>query len=92
MTTMASSMTMPTASVNARSERLLSVKPMYWMMANVAIIEVGIDRAAMIVARRLARKKNTMIAAKPPPMIKWCSTASTEVSMKTDWSPTIFTS
>ena len=61
ITTMASSITMPTESVNASSVRLLSVKPMYLTMAKAAMIEVGIDRAAMIVARTLARKKNTTI-------------------------------
>ena len=39
-------------------------------MANAAMIEVGMASAAMAVARTLARKKNTTIAAMPPPMIK----------------------
>ena len=92
ITTMASSMTMPTESVSASSVRLLSVNPMYWTTANAAMIEVGMASAAMAVARMLARKKNTTIAAMPPPMIKWCFTVSTEASMKIDWSPTTLTS
>ena len=64
ITTMASSITMPTERVKASSVRLFSVKPMYWTMAKAAMIEVGIDRAAMTVARTLARKKKTMMAAK----------------------------
>ena len=88
ITTMASSMTMPTESVNASSVRLLSVKPMYLMMANAAMMEVGIERAAISVARMFARKKNTTTAARMPPTIRCSFTVSTEAWMKIDWSRT----
>ena len=58
-TTIASSMTMPTASVSASIVIVLSVKPMYQISPNVAMIEVGMAMAAMIVERRLARKSST---------------------------------
>ena len=49
------------------------------------------ERAAMTVARMLARKKNTTTAARPPPSIRCSFTVSTEASMKTDWSRTTST-
>ena len=61
-------------------------------MANATMIEVGMEVAAITVARMLARKKNTTIAAMPPPMIKCSFTVSTEASMKIAWSPTTLTS
>ena len=56
---MASSMTMPTASVSASIVSMLSVKPMYQISAKVAMIEVGIEIAAMMVERKLPRKIST---------------------------------
>ena len=57
-------MTMPTASVSASIVIEFSVKPMYQMRANVAMIDVGIAMAAMIVERRLPRKSSTTSAAR----------------------------
>ena len=51
-TTIASSMTMPTASVSASSVIVFSVKPWYQIRPKVAMIEVGIAIAAMIVERQ----------------------------------------
>ena len=76
-TTMASSMTMPTASVSASSVRTLSVKPIAYMRAYVETIDVGIAIAAMSVERRLPRKRSTTSAARKPPRTRCSSTAST---------------
>ncbi len=58
-TTIASSITMPTESVSASMVSMLSVKPMYQISAKVAMIEVGMATAAMIVDRRLPRNSRT---------------------------------
>ena len=44
ITTIASSITMPTESVKANSEIMFSVKSMYFITANVAMIDVGIAK------------------------------------------------
>ena len=54
-TTIASSITMPTESVSASIVIMLSVKPMYQMRPNVAMIDVGMAMAEMIVERRFVR-------------------------------------
>ncbi len=54
---MASSMTMPTASVSASMVIRFSVKPMYQIRPNVAMIEVGIAIAAMMVERQVAEEQ-----------------------------------
>ena len=56
-TTIASSMTMPTASVSARSVRTFSVKPIAYMSAYVEMIDVGIAIAAMSVERQVAEEE-----------------------------------
>ena len=53
MTTIASSMTRPTASASASSVRKFSVKPNRYITANVPTIEMGIASAAMAVLRAL---------------------------------------
>ena len=50
-------MTMPTDSVSASIVIMLSVKPMYQISPNVAMIEVGMAIAAMIVERRFAEEQ-----------------------------------
>ncbi len=50
-TTMASSTTSPIASTNPSSVRVLIEKPRAAMMMNAEIMEIGIVRAGMIVAR-----------------------------------------
>ena len=79
---MASSMTMPTASVSASIVSMLSVKPMYQMSAKVAMIEVGIEMAAMIVERKLPRKNSTTMAASSDPTTRCSSTLRIDASMK----------
>ena len=69
-TTIASSMTMPTDSVSASMVIMFSVKPMYQISPKVAMIEVGIAMAAMIVERRFARNSSTTSAARIEPTIE----------------------
>ena len=90
-TTIASSMTMPTESVSASIVIRLSVKPMYQISPNVAMIEVGIAMAAMIVERRLVRKSSTTSAARIEPTMRCSSTLWIDASMKSDASRTMRT-
>ena len=69
---MASSMTMPTASVSASSVSMLSVKPMAHMRAKVLMIDVGMAMAAITVERQLRRNSSTTSAARIAPTIR-CS-------------------
>ena len=73
-TTIASSMTMPTASVSASSVMLLSVKSMPRISVNVAMIETGMASDEMITARRLRMKNITTSAARRLPQIR-CSSS-----------------
>ena len=50
-------MTMPTDSVSASIVIVLSVKPMYQIRPNVAMIDVGIAIAAMIVERTFVEEQ-----------------------------------
>jgi hypothetical protein len=88
-TTIASSMTMPTASVSARSVRTFSVKPIAYMRAYVEMTDVGIAMAAMSVDRMLPRKRKTTRAARKPPRRRCSWTVSTAALMNCDWSRTI---
>ena len=63
-------MTMPTESVSASIVIMLSVKPMYQIRPKVAMIEVGMAIAAMIVERRFARNSSTTSAARIEPTIE----------------------
>ena len=67
-TTIASSMTMPTASVSASIVIEFSVNPMYQIRPNVATIDVGIAMAEIIVERTFQRKTKTTSAASSDPM------------------------
>ncbi len=87
-TTIASSMTMPTASVRASIVIELSVKPMKLIRPKAAMIDVGIATAEISVERRLPRKSSTTRAASTEPMTRCSSTASIEASMNSDWSRT----
>ena len=57
-TTMASSMTMPTASVIASSVMLLSVKPMTLISVNDEMIDAGIASAEMITGAKVADEEH----------------------------------
>ena len=58
-TTMASSTTMPTARIMAKSEIVFAEYPMASSTANVPISDTGTAMAGMRVARRFPRKTNT---------------------------------
>ena len=66
-TTIASSITMPTASASASSVIMLSVKPCNHISAKVPMIEIGIASAAMSVLRTLPRNSSTTSAASSAP-------------------------
>ena len=91
-TTIASSMTMPTASARARSVMMLSVNPIAHMSAKVPMMETGMASAAMIVLRTLPRKMSTMTAAKNAPRTRCSLTALTLVRIDADSSRTTLSS
>ena len=82
----ASSTTMPMASVSARSVKLLIEKPMKYMIANVATMDVGIARPGMIVARRLRRKMKMMITTSRAAISRVSSASLIERLTNIDWS------
>ena len=65
---------MPTESVSASIVIELSVKPMYQMRPNVAMIDVGMAMAAMIVERMFMRNSSTTSAARIDPTMRCSST------------------
>ncbi len=73
-TTIASSMTMPTASVMPSSVMLFSVKSIARISVNVAMIEAGMASQAMITARRLRMKNMTTSPARKLPQTR-CSSS-----------------
>jgi hypothetical protein len=77
-TTIASSMTMPTASVMPSKVMLFSVNPIRFISVNEAMMEAGIASAAMITARKLRMKHITTTAAKRLPKIRCSSSDATE--------------
>ena len=85
-TTIASSMTMPTARVRASRVMLLSVKSMALSSVKVAMIEVGMAREAMTTERALRMKRNTIREASTLPKRRCSSSDAMEALMKTDWS------
>ena len=89
-TMMASSMTMPVDTDSPSIVTLLSVKPAARMAKKVAMIEVGIEIAAISAGRqfRQPRKSQTMRLAKTAPSTRWCWTSPSARWMKRDWSRT----
>src|SRR5215204_2889385 len=83
---MASSTTMPIARVSARRVKLLTEKPMKYMIANVATMDVGIARPGMIVARRLRRKMKMMITTSRAAISSVSSASLIERLTNIDWS------
>ena len=77
-TTIASSMTMPTASVMPSSVMLFSVNPIRFISVNAAMIDAGIASAAMMTARRFRMNTITMIAAKRLPNTRCSSSDDTD--------------
>ncbi len=82
--TIASSITIPTASVNASKVIMLSVRPKAPSTPKVAMIETGMAKAAMKVVRKLRRKSSTTSTAQSAPSTKCSWTACTEARGKTD--------
>ena len=87
-TTIASSMTMPTASVSASMVIELSVNPWYQIRPNVAMMDVGIAMAAMMVERQFHRNTSTTAAARIDPKTRCSSTLSIDALMNSDRSRT----
>ena len=81
---MASSITMPTISVRASIVIWLSEYPRTAMIANAAMIDVGMARAAMIVERKFHKNRKTTTAAKIAPRTRCSSMAWSEFSMNSD--------
>ena len=63
-TMIASSTTIPIARISASSVRLLIVKPSAYMTPNAAMIDVGMARPGMSVARRFRRKTKMMMTTR----------------------------
>ena len=80
----ASSITTPTISVNASIVIWLSVYPIPLISAKVAMIDVGIAMAAMMVVRMLARKKKMTSAARKLPATRCSSSERTAASAYTN--------
>ena len=89
MTTMASSMTMPTDRVKASIVMAFSVNPMYQISPKVDTMEVGMAMAAMAVDRAFHRKSATTSAARMEPRIRCSFTVRIEALMYSDWSRTM---
>ena len=83
---MASSMTIPTASVNASNVMLFSVKSIALSSVKVAMIEVGIATAAINTERKLRMKNSTTRLASSEPKSRCSSSEATEALMNSDWS------
>ena len=73
-TTIASSMTMPTASVMPRSVMLFSVNPMMFISVNDEMIDAGIATAEMMTARMFRMKIITTTVANNAPKSR-CSSS-----------------
>jgi hypothetical protein len=82
----ASSTTIPMASVRASSVKLLTENPMKYMMANVATMDVGMARPGMIVARRLRRNTKMMITTRIAAITRVSWASRIELLTKVDWS------
>ena len=85
-TTMASSMTMPTASVRASKVMLFSVKSMALSRVKVAMMEVGMASEAITTERTLRMKRNTTSEASRLPKSRCSSSEAMDALMNTDWS------
>ena len=91
-TTIASSMTIPTASVRASIVIELSVKPWNQIRPKVAMIDVGMAIAAMNVERQFHRNTSTTAAARIEPTIRCSSTLLIDALMNSDMSRTTWMS
>ena len=83
---MASSITIPTATVSPNSVMESMVKPFMFIKMNAPMTEMGIARKAINVERKDPINTSTMIPAKIPPKIRCSSTVLTEARILPDWS------
>ena len=83
-TTIASSITIPTASTNPNIVMLFRVNPIAFMNVNVPMIETGIERLARIIVRQSRRKSRIVSPTKIAPRIRCFWTSWIDPSMKTD--------
>ena len=81
-------MTMPTASVSASIVMVFSVKPWYHISPKVAMIDVGMAIAAMIVERQFPRNTSTTSAARIEPTTRCSSRCRIDALMNSDRSRT----
>ena len=82
--TIASSTTIPMASTNASSVKMLIVNPAKYATANAPIIEIGIATVGINVALRLFRKANTTNTTRHIAMIRVCCTSTIDSVMNVD--------
>ena len=89
-TMIASSITMPVETERPSIVTLFSVNPAHRMAKKVAMIEVGMETAAMSAGRqfRHPRKTHTIRLARRAPRMRWCCTSPSARLMKRDWSRT----
>ena len=81
---MASSMTIPTASVNAKSVMLFREKSMPRINVKVAMMEAGMATAAISTARQFRIKSQTTMLARMLPKIRCSISEWTEAFMKSE--------
>ena len=84
--TMASSITIPTATVKPKSVMESMVKPIIFIKMNEPMMEMGIAKKAINVERSEPIKISTITPARKPPKIKCSSTVCTDALMLPDWS------
>ena len=77
-------MTMPVERLSPSMVMLFRVKSRARMMVKVAMMEVGMETAAMMAERRFRMNRNTTAAARKPPRIMWVWTSSNDRRMKRD--------
>ena len=90
--TMASSTTKPTASVSAISDRLSSEYPNAYITAKVPMSDIGSARLGMIVAETFRRKMKITITTRNSVSISVNFTSSTDSSIETDLSYSVWIS
>ena len=85
-TMIASSITMPVDTDSPSIVTLFSVNPAHRMAKNVAMIEVGMETAAIRAGRqfRQPRKTHTIRLARRAPRTRWCCTSPSARLMKRD--------
>ena len=88
-TTIASSITTPTAKVSPSIVELFSVNPIHFISVKVATMLTGMAMLAMSVPRQSCRKKKTVNATSTMPSTRWNETSSRLRRMNLDWSRTM---